>query len=404
MKNLLYLVHRIPYPPNKGDKISSFNLLRYLSTQYNVYLGTFIDDPADKAYIDKVKEYCVDTCFVDLDPKSAKILSLRGLLKGEALTLSYYRNATLQAWVDQTIENVSPDAGLIYSGAMGQYLAGIAGEVPIVFDIEDIDSDKWRSYAETKPWPLSWLYARESRTLFAFEREMARQFSVSVFISPAEAKLFQEMAPEVKDRVTYRTQGVDTAYFDPHQDFDNPYSEDMLPLVFCGAMDYWPNVDAVCWYVEEIFPKVREKYPNAQFCIVGMNPSSEVKALASHEGVMVTGSVPDVRPYVVHASAAVLPLRIARGIQNKALEAMALEKPLVASPSAMAGIVECEEFSPAIGETADELLNATLDTLDSGVTSAPGARKCILKHYNWDTNLKRIAQMLENGSLENDAI
>lgn len=398
MKNLLYLVHRIPYPPNKGDKISSFNLLRHLAGHYRVFLGTFIDDPADRAYTDKVREYCADACFADLDSRWAKIASLRGLLTGEALTLTYYRSRGLKAWVDRVCNDQPPDAVLIYSGAMGQYVPpGLPQKTTTLFEMEDVDSDKWRSYAHTKPWPLNWIYARESRKLLAYERKMAAHFDVSVFISPDEAELFRTLAPEVAGRVTHRTQGVDSDYFRPGLDLPNPYPEDRRVLVFCGAMDYWPNADAVTWYVNEVLPGVVQHAPDVLFAIVGMNPTAEVRNLAERDEVLVTGAVPDVRPYVMYAHAAVLPLRIARGIQNKALEAMALEKPLVATPGALTGIVACPEFQPWVGETAPELLAATKSMLDAAMQGDPGGRACVLRHYNWESNLNRMERMLEAG-------
>lgn len=401
MKNLLFLVHRLPYPPNKGDKISSFNLLRYFSSRYHVYLATFIDDPEDRQYIPAVEALCAGACFVDLDPFRAKIASLRGLLTGEALTLPYYRSKRLQTWVDDTIRAHPPDAVLVYSGAMGQYVNhGLPAHTRTVFEMEDVDSDKWRSYSETKSWPLSWLYRRESRRLFAFERANAGYFDVSLFISKAEAALFQRLAPEVADRVTYRTQGVDSDFFDPSILLENPYPANARPLVFCGAMDYWPNVDAVVWFVEESLPLIREQMPDVTFTIVGMNPADDVLRLAEKPGVFVTGGVPDVRPYVAHAAAAVLPLRIARGIQNKVLEAMALERPVLATPSAMAGIEPCPESNPRVAETAEDLARAAIDLLQSGLLRDPGGRLCVQRHYNWDANLRRIGRLLDSGSVE----
>jgi len=400
MKNLLYLVHRLPYPPNKGDKISSFNLLRYFSSRYRVFLGTFVDDPADRQYVDKVRSYCADACVVDLNPLTAKLASLRGLLTGEALTLAYYRNAELRRWVEKVCEGNPPDAVLIYSGAMGQYVpVDLPAHTTTLFEMEDVDSDKWRSYAQTQRWPLSWIYARESLRLLAYERRMAARFDVSVFISPDEAALFRQLAPEVADKVAYRTQGVDSEYHDPALALPSPYPQDKRVLVFCGAMDYWPNADAVIWYVNEILPSVREHAPDVLFAIVGMNPTDDVRKLAEHDGVMVTGAVPDVRPFVMHAYAAVLPLRIARGIQNKALEAMALEKPVVGTPDALTGIIACPEFKPWVGEHADELIAATKAALDANLSQDPGGRVCVLRHYNWDANLKRIEQMLEEGKV-----
>jgi glycosyltransferase involved in cell wall biosynthesis len=192
---------------------------------------------------------------------------------------------------------------------------------------------------------------------------------------------------------------VDSDFHDPALELESPYPPDVRPLVFCGAMDYWPNVDAVAWYVEEVLPRVREQIPDVLFCIVGMNPTEKVRKLGELPNVRVTGPVPDVRPYVRHAHAAVLPLRIARGIQNKALEAMSMETPVIATPDALNGIIVCPEFKPYVCQSADELFEATIALLNEGGRRDPGGRACVLRHYNWDANLRRIGQMLESGKI-----
>ena len=325
MKKLLYLVHRLPYPPNKGDKISSNNMLNFFSERWRVHLGTFVDDPDDWQYVDIVRGKCEESCIVDL-PSSRRITgSVKGMLTGEALSLSYYHSAELQAWVAGTIERECPDAVLIFSGAMAQFVRGLLpDDVPVLFDAEDVDSEKWRSYAEAKSWPLSWLYRREAQKLLAYEREMAAATTASVFVSQEEAALFKQLAPESADKVVFRTQGVDNEYFSPVHELENPYEPGQKVLVFTGAMDYWPNIEAVTWFCEHVLGAVKAAEPDFLFCIVGMKPSADVQKLGELPGVRVTGGVPDVRPYLAHALAACLPLQLARGIQNKALEAMAM--------------------------------------------------------------------------------
>ncbi len=395
MKKLLYLVHRLPFPPNKGDKISSNNMLNYFSGRWRVHLGTFVDDPDDWQYVNVVKEKCEDSCIVDL-PRHRRVTgSLAGLVTGQALSLSYYGNAELQAWVRASIERECPDAVLIFSGVMGRFVKGLLpAHVPVVFDAEDVDSEKWRSYAQAKQWPLSWLYQREANKLLAYEREMAASTHVSIFVSPEEAALFKQLAPESADKVHYRTQGVDSAYFDPALSYDNPYQSGQKVLVFTGAMDYWPNVEAVQWFCEHVLRAVREREPDFLFCIVGMKPSDVVLQLGKLDGVRVTGGVPDVRPYLHYALAACLPLQIARGIQNKALEAMSMTLPVLATQDALLGIVDYPEVLSIVANDPAAMTAAALELLAVPRQINTAGRACVLEHYNWDTNLRRMEGFL----------
>jgi sugar transferase (PEP-CTERM/EpsH1 system associated) len=186
--------------------------------------------------------------------------------------------------------------------------------------------------------------------------------------------------------------GVDAGFFDPQLSFDNPFGRDKKVIVFTGAMDYWANVDAVRWFVEKVLPTVQNQQPETQFIIVGSNPTEEVTALGQHPGVRVTGRVEDIRPYLRHANLAVAPLRIARGVQNKVLEAMSMATPVVATPAAMEGIAHCETYRPVIAQAAHEFAQACIRLLDSSAeeSRAPAARECIKRHYDWDTNLDRV--------------
>ena len=402
-KKLLFLVHRLPYPPNKGDKIASFNLLRFLAQRYQVYLGTFIDDPADRQYRDKLADYCSELCAVEINPSLARIASLRGLFSGEALSLPYLRSRTLHDWTGRVLAEQRPERIVVFSGPMAQY---VSGRVPpgarTLFDMVDVDSEKWRSYGQQKRWPMSWLYRREANRLLDFERRMAREFDNTVFVSREEAELFRGLAPESAAKTTYRIQGVDSDFFDPAADYPCPYPSGTPVLVFTGAMDYWPNADAVTWFADHAFPRIRDTVADALFCVVGMRPAPEVQKLAERPGILVTGSVPDVRPFLAHARAAMLPLRIARGIQNKALEAMAMQLPVIATPGAMTGIQPFPGFEPTISEDSDALADAAIARLREPREQDRAARQCVLERYNWDANLQRIGRLLESGRIEAD--
>ncbi|SOD39987.1 TIGR03087 family PEP-CTERM/XrtA system glycosyltransferase [Nitrosovibrio sp. Nv4] len=395
MQELLYLVHRIPYPPNKGDKIRSYHLLRHLSERYRVHLGTFIDDENDRKYLAKVRNLCGETCFLDLHPKVARLRSLRGLFSGQPLSLPYYRDKRLQAWVSNILGTRPVRDALIFSSAMAQYVSH-ASHVRRTMDFVDIDSDKWMQYAATTSWPMSWIYQRESRLLLGYERQVVRDFDSATFVSEAEADLFKQLAPEAAAKVTYFNNGVDADYFSPQNIYANPYPTGTSILIFIGAMDYWANIDAVEWFARSVFPAISAQLPKVEFYIVGARPTATVTALAALPGVTVTGSVPDVRPYLAHASLAVAPLRIARGIQNKVLEAMAMEKIVIASPQAVEGISASPDQELVVANDESEFVSRIITLLQCVPNRALGraARARVLKDYSWNESLGRIDTLL----------
>lgn len=396
MDELLYLVHRIPYPPNKGDKIRSFHLLKHLAKSYTVHVGAFIDDANDWQYAEALAKLAGgEVKLLPLNPRVATLKSAIGLLTGEPLTIPYYRDRRMQAWVDAMLATKPIAHALVYSSSMAQYLMRHK-QIRRVIDFVDIDSDKWRQYAEKKSWPMSWVYRREARTLFDYERRVTHEFAAAAFVSEAEAALFQRLAPDCANKVFGFSNGVDAEYFSPEHAFDTPYRSGEQVLVFTGAMDYWANVDAVSWFAREIFPLVKCVQPAARFYIVGSRPSPEVQALAALDGVVVTGAVPDTRPYIAHAAVAVAPLRIARGIQNKVLEAMAMAKAVVATPEAAEGIRAQNETALLVAQDAAAYVEKLLPLLAGN--AAPGigaaARASVLRDYGWDANLARLDECL----------
>jgi sugar transferase (PEP-CTERM/EpsH1 system associated) len=391
-EGLLFLAHRIPFPPNKGDKIRSFHLLRHLGARYEIHLGAFVDDPADWQYEDALKPYCASIKLLPLHPRRARLASLVGLLSGEALTLPYYRSGELKRWAADLATSGRVTRGLAFSSAMAQFMpASLARRV---LDMVDVDSDKWTQYAPTQRWPLSWVYAREGRRLAEWEARVAQDFDATLLVSDDEAALLQQRMPHARHKIGAFENGVDADYFSPARDYPDPYPPAVKGIVFTGAMDYWPNVDAVSWFADRIFPAVRNAVPNAQFTIVGSRPTGDVMALARQPGVVVTGSVPDIRPWLAHAACAVAPLRIARGVQNKVLEAMAMARPVVASAQAAEGIrAEAgRDFVLAQGEA--EFARAVVAQLQTPASAAP-ARECVLAHYDWARNLSAIDPLFD---------
>lgn len=406
MEDLLFLAHRIPYPPNKGDKIRSFHILRHLARHYHVHLGAFVDDPNDMKYVRDIESMCESTCLLPLSPLFARFMSLRGLLQNAALSLPYFHDRRMQRWIDALLQRINVQRVFVYSSPMAQYVLDRDPRLMRrVIDFVDVDSEKWRQYAHRKPWPFSWLYRREGQQLARFEREVARSFDASILVSAEESAMLKQLAPEAIDRISYLDNGVDHQYFMPDRSYANPYTDEGDVLVFTGAMDYWANVDAVRWFAMEVFPQVRRIVPAATFAIVGARPGSEVLQLGSLPGVLVTGSVADIRPYLAHARAAVVPLKIARGVQNKILEAMAMARPVIATSVALAGIAIDEGVAVQTADERDRFADLCVRLLQS--TDSPDvarSRQWVCQRYDWERNLMGLQNLLEGHAFPGDGV
>jgi sugar transferase (PEP-CTERM/EpsH1 system associated) len=395
MDDLLFLAHRIPYPPNKGDKIRSWNILAHLAERWRVHLGCFIDYPEDWQHTDFLDSICAGTFFAPLPRLKARARSLTGLATGEALSVACYRDGAMRRWVSETVARAMPRAAFLYSSQTGVYLDALGG-LRAVMDLVDVDSDKWAQYAQARSGPVRWLYEREARTLARFEAEAAAKVDACLLVSEPEAALFRQKVPQAARKTFALTGSVDTERFSPTGQYPNPYPAGGPVIAFTGAMDYWPNVDAVCWFTQEILPLVRERVPAARFYIVGFKPAPEVQALAAVPGVTVTGAIDDTRDYIAHADCIAAPLRVARGIQNKVLEAMAMEKPVVASTQAAQGIPGMAASELAVAEGAAGIADSVVAVLTAqGGPDGKAARRRVLANYGWEANLKVLDRVLE---------
>jgi len=397
LEPLLYLAHRLPYPPNKGDKVRSFNLLRHLSKRYRVHLGCFVDYAEDMQHVPALAQWCASSHVERIDPRLGKALSLSGLLTGEALTLPYYRSAAMTRWVRQVIDREGIRNAVVFSSAMGQYVQAIDGLSSVV-DFCDVDSAKWAEYGRTQTGPMAWLYRREGDRLLAFERALSQRTTASVFVSQAEADLFVSLAPEAAPRTVAVSNGVDAAYFAPAPALPDPLVKGAQSMVFTGAMDYWPNIDAATSFVSELWPAIAAARPALHLWLVGMNPAPAVRNLAGPR-IHVTGTVPDVRPYLQHADLVIAPLRIARGIQNKVLEAMAMGCAVVCSGEAAEGIDAMPGIEFAVARDPATWLSTLADLLDNPARAAVighAARDRVLSDYSWDAHLSRFDRLLDN--------
>lgn len=401
---MLFLCHRMPYPPNKGDKITTFNLMKYLSKRFDLYLGSFIDDEFDEQYIDDARTYCRDVKFIDISRKSYVVSGLKSLLIGEPVSVAHYRSTELQSWVDEVIKQHNIDYLFVYSSGMAQFV-----EHPDyqnkkrVLDMADVDSDKWRQYCENKPFYAKAIYAREYMLLKALEQRVLSDFNAVTLITDEERDLFKSLSPQhLADKIVTLSNGVDTQYFDPdaHFDYTDEPSAEGPSICFTGAMDYWANEDAVVWFCERVWPLVKQQCPSLTFYIVGGKPTERVKKLGLIEDVVVTGRVVDVRPFVEHAALAVATLRIARGVQNKVLEAMSMAKPVVMTSMAQEGIALPDIQQTLVIDDEVEMastISLLLNNKEKNSEIGNQNRGWIVERYSWDGALSPLEKLYPRG-------
>jgi sugar transferase (PEP-CTERM/EpsH1 system associated) len=396
MPNLLFLTQRIPYPPIKGEKIRPLQILKYLRLSYDIYLGCLVDDPRDLEHVRTVQDLCTASYFATLDRRRAKVTCLRGLLTGEALSVTFYHDRRLADWVRRVLRDVRPEVIFVCSSNMAPYVLDLRRpEGVCLVDLADVDSEKWRLYAQKGSFPMSWVHAREWHRVTRLESRIVRECNWSTFVSAEEAAMFARLQPGYADKIRAISSGVDHVYFDPAQRFEAPFATDRLNFVFTGTMNYPPNVDAVVWFAHDVLPIIRRSAPDAQFHIVGSSPSPDVHTLAAMDGVFVTGRVPDVRPYLAHATAGVAPMRIARGIQNKVLEGMAMAKPVVVTRDALEGIDALPGAEVLLADTPEDFAAACLSAA-SPQTAAIGAaaRRRVMRDYVWAERLRGFDPLL----------
>lgn len=395
MKPLLFLTQRIPYPPNKGDKLRAFAILRHLAKSWQIHLGCFIDDPDDWRHLDALRPFCADIACLGLNRKWATLRSAPALLRGRALGEYFYRDGRMRRWTQQVYRAHKPAATFVFSSVMGQYAASDAPDHRLVTDFVDVDSEKWRQYGANRGGPMGWIYRREGEKLLTFEGQLAARSHCAVFVSPPEASLFRALAPEMADKVLSISNGLDQTFFTPDPALPDPYPPGGPVIALTGAMDYWPNIDAALWFADEILPRLRRTRRDLRFYVVGSNPAPALQAL---KDVTVTGRVADIRPYLQHAAIAVAPMRIARGIQNKILEAMAMAKATVTTPAGLEGI-DAEPGKHLMLAADAENFAAAVERIlgDDGLSSAIGsaARDRILERYGWADKLQEFDRLLE---------
>lgn len=393
---ILFLAHRTPFPPDRGDKIRSHHVLKALAKLGPVHVGCLAETDDDLAEEAELAEVATTYCM----PKRTRALPVAGveaLLKGVPVSLSAFYDKSLHAWVAKTLAERPISAIYVFSGQMGQYVPA-SWKGRLVVDFVDVDSAKFEAYARNQGGPMALVHGREGRVLRAYENTLAARADVSLLVSEQEAALLKDRCPQAGDVLALRN-GVDCALFDPAAVEPQPeISASQGPhFLFTGQMDYAPNVDAVTRFGRKILPQIRASCPEAQFHIAGRAPTAAVAKLAEEPGVRVWGSVPDMRPFLAAADMVVAPLTIARGVQNKVLEAMAMARPVLASPEALTGIDGASQ-THFVSCADDEAFVANACTLLAAPQrmSAMGqsARQLVEDTMSWPAMLAALPELL----------
>jgi sugar transferase (PEP-CTERM/EpsH1 system associated) len=396
---ILFLAHRVPYPPNRGDKMRSWNMLKAMAKVAPVHVAALADDPADLAHADTIKEVAAS---VHLIPHQTNKLGAmaQALMSGGSASVHACGSAAMREAVAELLGRHPITTVYAFSGQMAQFVPAGPGAPRFVMDFVDMDSAKFAQWAESGS-PVARLANRfEARRLFGFERSVAHRADVSLFVSEAEASLFRSATGLPPSRVMAVQNGSDLDHYTP--DFSaSPLEGEGPHLVFTGQMDYAPNVEAVVHFARDVFPAIKAKHPTAHFWIVGRAPTAAVKALASLPGVSVTGAVDDPRRWIASADLIVAPLLLARGIQNKVLEAMAMGKAVLASGPAAEGIDAAHGTEMAVATGVSALTAEALRLLaDPTARLALGqaARARMEARYSWSATTAGLADILGLGS------
>ena len=400
---LVFLCQRIPFPPIKGERITSFNLLRHLTRHYRVFVGTFIDDPGDRKDIETLRGMVTGLYVGEVKKPWAYVQALPRWLAGEPISYAIFRDQKLGQWLDGIEAGEHPVAVVTHSSNISAYATDWfkrngQSEPRRILHFADVDSEKFVAYAERATGLKRWIFAEEARRVRREERRLTAAADKVAFVSDEEAALFRRVLEKDHERVVTLPNGVDTDLFDRRKYTAAPFVSRGAAFAFTGAMDYLPNIEAVKWFAKDVFPLIQAELPHAQFLIVGAKPTDEVLKLADGNNVLVTGRVESVAAYLAFTQVAVAPLRIARGIQNKVLEAMAMAIPVVVSPGALTGIAAKPGIDLVCADTAHEWLRACVDLVhDSKRAQQMGesARQLVIKLYNWDAQFARLDKFLE---------
>ena len=386
---IFYICRRVPFPPDRGDKIAAFNAIRHLAARHEVHVFCLGDGVQDLANISGLQAYAKSVSAAPVDEFTIKLRALAALVTGQPLSVAALNESKLHDAIQKKFTELRPDLIIVYSCNMAQFAEHFPN-VPRIMHFGDLDSLKWPQYAERSSIPLNWIYAIEARRLLGYERHIAQIFSHALVHTEIEKHDFERLIPGIPVAVVGN--GVDLDYFRSAGEAKKPAS-----MVFTGVMDYRPNIDAVVWFCDEILPIVQANIPVANFTICGSRPAPAVRRLAKRRGVRVTGWVADARPYLDRAEIFVAPLRMARGVQNKLLEALAMGLPCVASTAAWSGTAVADGQGILATDEPREFARHVINLLgdsDGRAEMARRARAAAVANYRWEVQLACLDQVI----------
>jgi polysaccharide biosynthesis protein PslH len=329
---LLFLTHRVPYPPARGDTVRAYHLLRVLCDVAEIDLVALTTDP-DAGAPPQLNDLTASCTLLPVPALGKYVRALSALFGHTPLTHALLASPGAPARLSRLVEKNRPDAAFVFcTGIAPLVLTPALSRLPFVLDMVDVDSEKWRSLADGASWPLCTIYSREHRCLARFETEIARRARATTVVNDRERDALAAIAPGA--RIEVLPNGIDVTSLEP------PTGPSAAPtVVFTGVMNYAPNERGIRWFAREVWPLVRAVRPDARLMVVGAHPTRAVRALATTDGsVTVTGLVPDVRPYLWDAALSIAPLQVARGVQVKVLEAAAARLPCVVTTQVAQGL------------------------------------------------------------------
>jgi sugar transferase (PEP-CTERM/EpsH1 system associated) len=384
--NVLFLCHRVPFPPSSGSKVRAFHIIRHLAAQgHRVTVASLARTPEELEQAEGLAEYCTARILERIGGTAALARMIARLPTSHPSSFGYFHSPRLAHRVRTALATTPYDLVFVHSSSMAPYALAAPPGALRVLDFCDMDSEKWREYGRYKAFPMSAGFRLEGVKLGAEEARLARQFDLCTCATPAELHTLKELAPDAAS--DWFPNGVDTAHFSPREGYEPNL------IVFVGRMDYFPNQQAVTDFCRDLLPQLQRRRPALRFEIVGADPPRSVRALGERSGVTVTGTVPDVREHVRRAALTVAPLRIARGTQNKVLESMAMGVPVVLSPAVARGVDAVPGQHFLCAATPEEWEAAILRVLDSPALRnelALNGRERVVGALGWDASMARL--------------
>jgi len=388
---ILYVCHRFPYPPKRGGTIRPFNMIKHLhQSGHQVVVCSMTRSPESTCDAQGIAPYCTEYHLGEVDDRFQMLRMIATLPTPWTASASYFHSSRLERTIRRLLREQKFDLILVHCSSVAHYVDRVRG-IPKILDFGDMDSQKWLEYVQHKPVPLSWGYWWEGQRVLADEKRLARRFDLCTATTRAEHATLEGY--QTGTPTDWFPNGVDSGYFTPSSE---PYDPDLI--AFVGRMDYFPNQQCMLDFCEHVLPRIKARRPTVKLAIVGADPSPAIRRLSQIEGVTVTGSVPDVRPHVTRAALTVAPLRIARGTQNKILEAMAMAVPVVCSRLAADG-VDAEPGRHLLtadtpAELSDAIVGVLSDPASRGRLSDAG-RARVLSNHAWPNSMKRLDAIID---------